>query len=217
MKIRILYDNQAEQGLRSGHGFSALVDDTTLFDTGEDAGALLDNMNALGVKLSRIERVVFSHEDSDHTGGLEILKQFGPVDVIFPCSFSSGLREDMLHANSHAMLRPISSRADIAPGLLVTQELGRMKKEIALVGRTEMGLVVLTGCAHPGLENILQSVSDLGAVHAVIGGFHGFNRLAALRGIPLLVPTHCTSKKAEILERYPSQARTAAVGTEIVL
>jgi 7,8-dihydropterin-6-yl-methyl-4-(beta-D-ribofuranosyl)aminobenzene 5'-phosphate synthase len=53
-------------------GFSALIDrdDTTvLYDTGQNV-SVLHNADAMGVDLSRVQKVVLSHGHFDHTGGL---------------------------------------------------------------------------------------------------------------------------------------------------
>ena len=53
-----------------------MVNGKVLFDTGEDAGSLLDNMSRMKVNIARLKAVVVSHEHWAHTGGLwEILKK----------------------------------------------------------------------------------------------------------------------------------------------
>lgn len=71
MKLMVLYDNTSRiQRLQFGWGFSCLVDERILFDTGENGQSLLENMNTLHVDISKIDAVVISHEHWDHTGGL---------------------------------------------------------------------------------------------------------------------------------------------------
>jgi len=59
MELKILYDNEAEEGFRSGWGFSCLVDGRVLFDTGADVDTLLFNMRAFNVDLEGIRRLSF--------------------------------------------------------------------------------------------------------------------------------------------------------------
>ena len=77
----------------------------------------------------------------------------------------------------------------------------------ALVYRTEKGLVILVGCSHSGICNIVEyarAVTGTRRVHAVIGGFHlrsasrraigevaGFFSAAA---IPIVHGCHCTGR-----------------------
>ena len=91
------------------------------------------------------------------------------------------------------------------------------------------GLVVLTGCGHSGIVNILRYVRRLTGqegVHAVVGGFHLSGRAfepiieptcAALAEFEpdYLVPTHCTGWRAThaIAARFPDAFLQNSVGT----
>jgi 7,8-dihydropterin-6-yl-methyl-4-(beta-D-ribofuranosyl)aminobenzene 5'-phosphate synthase len=91
------------------------------------------------------------------------------------------------------------------------------------------GLVVLTGCGHSGIVNILRYVRRLtgeSRVHAVIGGFHlngaYFEPIIdptcdALAEIApdYIVPTHCTGWRAihAIAARFPDAFIQNSVGT----
>ena len=44
MRLKILYDNDAKEGFRRGWGFSCLVNEKILFDTGADLNTLLFNI-----------------------------------------------------------------------------------------------------------------------------------------------------------------------------
>lgn len=215
MNIKILYDNAAEPGFKSGWGFSALVDGSTLFDMGENPESLLANMDAFGVKLDSIKRVVFSHEDWDHVGGRQLLGSFGAVKVYVPYSFSSASKMEMQGLNPKLEIVEVSKALDVYPDLIITGQLGTLKREISLAVRTAKGLVLIAGCSHPGLDKIMDGIAGHGRIHAVVGGFHGFRRLKALKDVDLIVPTHCTKKKQELLEMYPEQVRLVAAGMEL--
>jgi 7,8-dihydropterin-6-yl-methyl-4-(beta-D-ribofuranosyl)aminobenzene 5'-phosphate synthase len=88
------------------------------------------------------------------------------------------------------------------------------------------GLVVLTGCGHSGVVNILrhaQRLTGVDHVHALLGGFHlrfgpvVAQTVAALAADPpdVLVPAHCTSWMAvQTLARdLPGAFRPNAVGS----
>lgn len=73
LKITILVDNEAQDGLAKEHGFAAWIeagDRRILFDTGHE-GALQKNVSALGIDLSEADTLVISHGHKDHTGTLD--------------------------------------------------------------------------------------------------------------------------------------------------
>jgi 7,8-dihydropterin-6-yl-methyl-4-(beta-D-ribofuranosyl)aminobenzene 5'-phosphate synthase len=82
--VKILVDNKAIEGLRTEHGFSALIEASgrrILFDTGQ-ATALLHNSSALGCDLSLIDVLILSHGHYDHTGGVaQILRQNSSLKI----------------------------------------------------------------------------------------------------------------------------------------
>ena len=217
MNIKILYDNQAKKGFQSGWGFSALIDDSTLFDTGESAEALLTNLQAFGIQPKQIQRVVLSHEHWDHVGGIVILKQCGPVKVYVPSSFSKAIKKDITGLNPEGDLVEIDNALEVEPDLIVTPQLGTFIKEISLAVRSAKGIILIVGCSHPGLDKIMTRASEFGGIHAVIGGFHGFSKLKALADVPVIVPTHCTQKKQEIQDMYPDRTKLVETGTELDL
>jgi len=78
------------------------------------------------------------------------------------------------------------------------------------------GPVVIVGCSHPGVKNILQRVhTHHGTPHALIGGLHDFDDFELLDSLERVLPCHCTTKKAEILAAYPRQAQICAAGTHL--
>jgi 7,8-dihydropterin-6-yl-methyl-4-(beta-D-ribofuranosyl)aminobenzene 5'-phosphate synthase len=95
------------------------------------------------------------------------------------------------------------------------------------------GLVVLSGCGHAGIINVLRhaiAVTGVGQIHAALGGFHLTGRIfepriaptvEALRqiGPQLIVPAHCTGWKAvhEIARVLPDAFVPNSVGTTFLV
>lgn len=95
----------------------------------------------------------------------------------------------------------------------------------------EKGLVVLSGCSHSGIVNVLrygQKLTGVEKVHAVVGGFHlsgaYFEQVIpptvdALSDIQpdVIVPGHCTGWKAiqTIAQRMPEAYVPTSVGTTL--
>jgi len=97
----------------------------------------------------------------------------------------------------------------------------------------DKGLLVLTGCGHAGVVNIVsyaRKITGIDGVYAVIGGFHlngplfepiigaTCDALAALAP-QVLVPAHCTGWKAQhaLAARFPEAFIQNSVGTRYEL
>jgi len=215
-EIRIVYDNEAKEGFRGQWGFACLVGKNTLFDTGGDLDTLLFNMMRFEVNLALIDTIVLSHSHGDHIGGIGIVDMLGDVRVFVPRSFSSRFKKK-LSSRPNVDLVEVSVTTTISDGIFTTGELGQFTKEQALVLETSRGSVVITGCSHPGLENILRFAAQFDEVYGVVGGFHGFNRLESLENISLVVPCHCTRRKRAILALYPETSKVCAAGCRFAI
>jgi 7,8-dihydropterin-6-yl-methyl-4-(beta-D-ribofuranosyl)aminobenzene 5'-phosphate synthase len=193
VKLRIVYDNEAK---------------------GASGDILSYNMKQLELKRESIDVIALSHEHWDHVGGLDAVLH-PKVEVYLPRSFSSELKKTI--AKQVAKVIEVSGPGDITPGVHTTGELGLKTKEQSLVLETEGGVVVLTGCAHPGLKNIVDAATYFGDVYGVIGGFHGFDKLELLRGIKKIIPCHCTVHKEQIMAMYSEKVEWCGAGAVIEL
>lgn len=207
MRFATIYDNRSlYPHLASRWGFACLVGDDLLFDTGGDGRTLLSNMAKMGIDPSRIGTVVLSHAHGDHTGGLGSLLGTGVRPTVYvPRSFPSRFKADV---RSLTRLVEVHEPLEIRPGVHTTGEVGRGLVEQALAVETEKGLVVITGCAHPGVVEMVRHARQIGEgeVYLVLGGFHlggvsgrrveriiaDFRRL----GVQKVAPCHCTGDRA---------------------
>lgn len=105
--------------------------------------------------------------------------------------------------------------------------------QCAIVNVRGKGLLVVTGCGHSGIINIVrnaQRITGVGEVHAVVGGFHLDGRVyepliaptvAAFQeiGPRYLMPGHCTGWRAThaIARALPEAFVPNSVGTTLVL
>ena len=65
-----------DSSLHSEHGLSLWIQTDfgiVLFDTGQTAAVLSDNLEALGLNAGDVDNLAFSHAHNDHTGGLEAM------------------------------------------------------------------------------------------------------------------------------------------------
>ena len=176
LTITIVYDNHSyDQRLKPAWGFSAMIEHRghkLLFDTGGDGALLMENMQILGIHPAQIESVVLSHAHGDHTGGLKALlgKGQSPVVYLLP-SFPQTFKHQVGRITEVIEVAP---RLSISEDIFTTGEIEYNIPEQALVIKTDQGLLVITGCAHPGIVEIIRRVRKLfdDPVHLVLGGFH---------------------------------------------
>jgi 7,8-dihydropterin-6-yl-methyl-4-(beta-D-ribofuranosyl)aminobenzene 5'-phosphate synthase len=216
MTLTTLYDNyQHDPGLRTGWGFSCLVGaggKSILFDTGADSQTLLYNMGKLGIEPGDIDLIALSHIHGDHTGGLEGILEANPNVTVYVLKSFPGEFKETIESSGSGIVE-VSGPMGIAEGVSTAGELGTWIREQSLVINTERGLVVLTGCAHPGIVDIVRKVKETvnGSVYLVMGGFHlsdaGDDELgsviSSLRGLGVekAGPCHCSGERARELFR----------------
>jgi 7,8-dihydropterin-6-yl-methyl-4-(beta-D-ribofuranosyl)aminobenzene 5'-phosphate synthase len=209
--LTILYDNNPyDDGCMTDWGFSCLIeleDETILFDTGGDPGILAHNMEALGVAVAEIDRVVLSHRHGDHVGGIDAVLEANPgipvyLPETFPYHLKSGIRA------KGAQVVETSNATLVCGGVATTRVLDANPDEQALIVNTPLGLILVTGCSHPGVENLARDALNLtgGEICLAVGGYHlgGATRaqLEALveemkeLGVLKVAPTHCSGDLA---------------------
>ncbi|MDK2827093.1 MAG: 7,8-dihydropterin-6-yl-methyl-4-(beta-D-ribofuranosyl)aminobenzene 5-phosphate synthase [Methanolobus sp.] len=223
MKITIVYDNNAQEGLKCGWGFSCLIETGTnsiLFDTGWDGHLLLENMEKLGIDPQVIDTLVLSHQHWDHIGGVTTFLNINPdVDVFVPSAFSPRLKKEIT-SRITKKLYGVSSSQKIYDKIYTTGELektGTGIKEQSLVLECESGNFVLTGCAHPGLLLILEAASSFGKINGIIGGLHDSQEYGSFKEMELIGAGHCTSHKDVIRKMYPEKFQKIYAGYSIEL
>ena len=212
MKITILYDNTVFQNdLKSDWGFSCLIEahnKTILFDTGSDGSLLLENMKKLKIQPSSIDDVFISHAHFDHIGGLSaFLNENNQVNVYVPVSLRSVRNaKKVIHVD-----KPL----ELYENFFSTGKLENIEQSMSV--KTDKGLVLVVGCSHPKMKNILDTASQFGKIHAIIGGLHGFDEYELFKDLDIICPTHCTQHIEEIKTLYPKKYSEGGTGRIINL
>src|SRR3974390_272866 len=157
-----------------------------LFDSGLSGGkpesALAHNARVLGVPLDGLDAVVISHLHLDHVGGLRAMRRrtFSfAAEPLEPHGVPAYVPTHMHHprADCAVTTRP----RVIGPGTAVLPPLPRMlfwagyvTEQALVVNVRGFGLVLISGCGHPRIEQILgvtERVLDV-PLKAVVGGLH---------------------------------------------
>ncbi len=232
LNLTIVYDNNPyNENLETRWGFSCLLEGTEktiLFDVGGEGKVLLENMKKLKINPEDVDIIVLSHIHQDHIGGLsDFLGKNSDVTVYLPESFPKKFKKDI--KKKGAQLKEIKRPAKICENVISTGELGKTIKEQSLIVKTTKGSVVITGCAHPGVVNIVETAKEIGKsdVFLVLGGFHLLsmkesqikeiaNQIRNLK-VKKIAPCHCSGDLArEIFEKeYKEDFIQAGVGKEI--
>lgn len=242
----------AAPDLATEQGVSYLVrtdTQTILLDLGYNASGaapttLVHNLGLLGLGLDDVDAVVISHPHPDHVGGIQPWRQhtlaFGgdPVDLagrplIVPTPMSyPGVRPQLAE-------QPVT----IGPGVGTTGALPfanpfplsllqpRAAEQALVVEVSGRGLVLVTGCGHPGLEALVTRAREVyGApVVGVVGGLHyeaqtaeqlaphiAFLRALAPQLVALSPHDSGPAALAAFRDAFPEAYRDVRVGTPIV-
>jgi len=213
MKITIVYDNCVrKQGLEADWGFSCLIEmentPLILFDTGADGATLFHNMKELGINPRQVGIIVISHAHGDHSGGLwDILEVNREAEIYVPASSGARIPGRKVAA--------VAESIQISEKVFSTGELKGIEQSLAL--KTDKGIVVVVGCSHPGVGEIIDAASEFGKVYGIIGGLHGFREFDRVQGLSVICPCHCTQYKSEIRRLFPEQYVACGAGLELEL
>ena len=212
VRVTIVFNNViGREDLGYGWGMAVYVEGYErgiLFDTGDNGTILIENLQKLGIKSEDVDFVFLSHAHEDHTGGLwSFLREKSDVTVCllrsFPASFKARVKE------MGATVLEVDEPVELLPGVWTTGPLGEAIEEQSLILRTQEGILILTGCSHPGITNIVKKARELfpeDRLLFVTGGFHllstprGIVRRIAEElkqlGVEKIGPSHCTGEEA---------------------
>lgn len=209
--MTILYDNYVfAKGLKTDWGFSCILkgtEKTILFDTGTKGDLLLENFEKLKVNPNDVDIVVISHNHRDHIGGLlTFLKKNNEVLIYLPPSCSAQYIRQV--EATEAKVVTTKAPLEICKDVHLTGPMGAQVIEQSMILDTAEGTIVITGCAHPGIVEIVRKSKAIlpKDVHLAFGGFHLprkpevelrqiINEFRKL-GVEKVGATHCTGDRA---------------------
>ncbi len=205
MKLSVLTENTASGNFLAEFGLSYFIeheDATVLFDTG-NTDVFLRNAEKLGIDTDQADTVVLSHGHWDHGNGLRYIKNKKLVchPDAFMKRYRKNSKENIGLALSYEELEQrfelITSKEPypVSKNMIFLGEIPRKTpfeaqstafvdqygeadfvpddSALAVIDNDE--LIVISGCAHSGICNIVEhakTVTGLNIVRMVIGGFH---------------------------------------------
>ena len=216
MKITIVYDNTSlRDDLEADWGFSCYIEylgTNILFDTGTKPRILLDNMQKLNVDPSEADIIFVSHKHMDHMGGLLTVMELNKNAKIY---VPVQLAESLVDERIYKLDQPTYITDTIISSGLLESEGRRGLLEQSLFLETPKGMVVIAGCSHSGVKQILEKCKEFGEPYALLGGFHGFNEFKILEQLEFVCPTHCTKHIKSINSLFPEKSIKGGVGARI--
>lgn len=223
-------------GCLAQHGQSILIESNNyklLFDVGEISGAVEHNLSQLGVDLDNVDDVLISHRHIDHIGGLKEMlpklknqRLFLPLQMGKPNIKSHPYKYNFLPKNENGEHNLAISEEDSKiineyPNTTIVDEKGlklfdgvyttgcigdSMMEQAIVVDQKELGIVVILGCSHPGVEALIKKAKQVAGnnkLRGVIGGMHytDFNNQEMHEHAEVLkemspefvMPAHCTT------------------------
>ncbi len=210
MQLFITFDNDSiSPDIQPLWGFAAYIElpqKDLMFDTGSDGRVLLKNMAKMGLSASNASRLFLSHPHWDHIGGLDSVIELNPtLPITLTSSFSPRLVAN-LRSMGHEV-QVIQEPTLIGDGLWSTGAMGEIGEQ-GLVISSPKGAILVVGCAHPGIVQMVRRAKELvGEVLYAIGGFHLFGsnadeiwqvaRALKAEGLSFVTPTHCSGDVAK--------------------
>ena len=224
--ITILCDNVSYDTMfTAAWGFSCFVEGlekTILFDAGGDPDIFRHNMKQANIDPNRIQYLVISHRHSDHIGGLFVTDSSTQTDqaITMGATGWKNLESAFLPAEVSILLarnqRVEYLPVGLFPHVFLTGVMSGVVPpkvihgdEQSLIIDTRQGLVLITGCSHPGIVAILKRAKEIVKkdIYLVLGGFHLLNYTdEQIRttvdtfksmGVRYCGASHCTGDKAK--------------------
>lgn len=264
MKLTVLTENTAVcPQLRAVHGLSLYLEAAghkLLMDAGP-GDEFAENAKQLGIDLTAVDICAISHGHDDHGGGLGTflkLNHTAPVylsELAFGDYFAGtkyiGLDKTLKsHPQIHLMPRQCQITKEITllseipgealipkanKGLMAGKEPDLFPHEQVMLVEESEKLLLLGGCAHRGIVNILSHVKDIMGRYpdVVVSGLHlaaGGKCMAdeeylealsqeLLHTGAMFYSCHCTGQEAldKLQQRMPGKLQEISTGTSIII
>lgn len=232
LKISFLVDDNPGPGCQAEHGLSIFIeaDIRVLFDAGQSR-LFLDNAEQLGIDVNAADYLVLSHGHYDHGNGFAHLadkrlichpgcfirrfrgKNLADIGLEFNQEFAQKNFDLVLSTQPLKLSKSVLFLGEIPRTSSFESQHTTFVKEdetpdfvsddSALVIDTSDGLVLIVGCGHSGICNIIEYARKLTGkkkIAALIGGFHLKEGSLAIQptidylltaNVGTLMPCHC--------------------------
>jgi len=238
MRLFVLSETKSRNGFESEHGLSFYIETENkriLFDTGA-SNIFRSNASRLNIDLEKIDHIVLSHGHFDHGDGLQFIENAALIchPECFIKRYSKGgyrnigLKLTQNEIQERFDLQIFREPYEISNDIYYLGEIPRNtdfeSQETSFVTEggaedfiiddtglaivTKAGLVIVSGCAHSGICNMIDhaiNVTGIPHINLVIGGFHLKSidhqtkktiEYLKKKDIQQVMPSHCTMDPA---------------------
>ena len=247
MKITVLVENNSRINnyLIAEPAFSLFLEHENkkiLFDTGY-SDAFIQNSKKLNIDLNKITDIVLSHGHDDHTGGLKFLniidknitfiahpnlfdEKLEPDGTFYGCPLTK--EELNFKFNLNLTKKPYYITSDL---LFLGEIKNNKSKDIddsALVCIINNELLIITGCSHSGIINVInyaKEITGLNKIFGILGGMHliresedeikKISEFFKKENIKYLAPCHCCDLKSKIILAQNNKIENICTGDVI--
>jgi len=157
--------------------------------------------------------VNISHNHIEHSGGLnDLYNKNNNLEIYVPKENLNLFRKKY----SKSIVYAVSELQEIDKNIYLTGQLGTYLKEQALFLKTQSNeLIVIVGCCHPGLEEIISIGKNIANIKGIFGGFHNQRNFSCLSEMKIIGACHCTQHLDLIKKRFPEEFREIHVGDSL--
>ena len=164
-------------------------------------------MSKMAVDPKSIDIIVISHDHWDHYGSIVRLLEFKPSIPVYMPSGSWKNVQELIRIFKGKVI-PVTKPVEIVKGAYITGNFEDKTQEQTLTLAAENGALMLSGCAHPGIQNLVKlAAKEINKpIKLVAGGFLMKNISGAeirdgilqmkSAGVVKVAPSHCTSDSA---------------------
>lgn len=200
MKIKVLMENESSsENYESEHGLSFYIEFNNkkiLFDVGA-TDKFIKNAEKMKIELKDVEYLILSHGHNDHGGGLKYFLELNNKVKIY-CSknyfgeFFKKEKEKFKYIGVEKVSREIKfidylekldeiilfSLENYSEENPINMSLYKKEKNKIVIDdfKHELNLIIgnvlIVGCAHNGIDKILEKANELVKIDYIIGGFH---------------------------------------------
>lgn len=199
IRLMVINDNKPNPPLLNDWGWSIFIETDKwilLYDADTEPRIMENNIKALGIDLNRVNAAFLSHYHADHYGGFKYIGKVRKGLTVYVPEVDNILRKWDLNPITVKDSREILEDA-VTTGIMSGMGVYEHSLIVKLSG---YGSVVVVGCSHPGIDNIVRRSHELlGDVYLVIGGFHGPSRQQldiVARYSRYVCPAHCSGDEA---------------------